>query len=765
LRRRLSVPPFGRRLKRLREAAGFTQEELATISGVSLNAISSLERGARRRPLRDTVRALAAALDLAEGQRDELLAEATRGGHARTGAVGTRVPHPLHALLGRDAEIKGLRHALNESSTRLVTITGPGGVGKTRLATEAALQIEDEGLCSVAFASLAPLGHASQVARAITEALGLGELAPEVLPRAVADTVRHRPTLLVLDNFEHVVDAAPLVAEVLAAAPELQVLATSRAPLRVPGEHERPLSPLARSPAGCLFLQRIRDVRPDYRPGRSDTQALGSIAVRLDALPLALELAAGWMRVLSPQEVLARLESGGPLPTLERRDVVERHRSLAAVVGWSYALLSADDQRFFRRLAILSGGCDVAMATAVGFDREDDAETRAMASLARLIEQGLLVGDSTRGCVRYRMLETVRAHAAELLAVSGEGAAAVAGLVRRCLALADEAFAGLFGRDQVAWLDRLDAEFANIRIALARLVENGRGEDAARILAGTGFFWLMRSHVGEGLDWCERVRGGRSLLPESVRARLLNTAAVLAIAQHRTARANDLVDEAVPLAEVSGDGEALALALHLRGFARIAGEDVAGATASFERSHALFREQGTAWGEGINLIGLGHTRLLAGDLEGADRLLRDAQRVLREAGSWWSHGSTFGYLGIVALLRGNPDECIALVLEGMAHLEAHHDRFDLVFGLVYLACACVDKEADLMAARILGALDAVLNATGLGIMDPATRRLLDRYEGVLRMRGDPLQLERARSAGRETPLPRLRRDVGRLVGG
>src|SRR5262249_19125116 len=277
--------------------------------------------------------------------------------------------------------------------------------------------------------------------------------------------------------------------------------------------------------------------------------------------------------------------------------------------------------------------CDVAMATAVGFDHGDDDETRVMTSLARLIEQGLLVRDSTRGCVRYRMLETVRAHAAELLAASGEGAAAVAGLVRRCLALADDASAGLLGRDQVAWLDRLDAEFANIRIALTRLVEDGRGEDAARILAGTGFFWLMRSHVREGLDWCDRVLGGQSPLLESVRARLLNTAAVLAIARHLTAQANDLVDPAGPPAEASGDGEALALALHLRGFARIAAEDVAAATASFERSRALFHEQRTAWGEGINLIGLGHTRLLAGDLEGADRLLRDAQPVLREAGS------------------------------------------------------------------------------------------------------------------------------------
>jgi predicted ATPase/DNA-binding XRE family transcriptional regulator len=758
------VPVFGRRLKTLRQAAGFTQEELATISGLSVNAISSLERGERNRPQRDTVLALAAALDLSEAAREELLVDARPGDQVPPDG-GTRVPHPPHRLVGREAELKALRSALRSSSTRLVTITGPGGVGKTRLATEAALQVEREGLFSVCFASLAPLGHPALVAGAIAEALGLGEIPAGILAGAVAAAVRHRPTLLVLDNFEHVIDAAPLVAGLLGAAPELQVLATSRAPLRVRGEHERPLSPLERSSAGRLFLERFREVRPDYRPGPREAQALAAICARLDALPLALELAAAWVRLLTPEEVLDRLQSGAPLPSLPPRDALGRHRSMAAVVDWSYELLGEEDRRFFRRLAVLPGGCDLALATAVGLEAGSNAEQRALGSLARLVEQGLLLRDDTAGGgVRYRMLETVRDHAAELLAASGDGPSATAGLARHTLGLATEASSGLQGRDQVAWLDRLGAETGNLREALAQLLARGGYEDAARILGGTAFFWMVRSHVVEGLEWCERVLASPGPLSETVHARLLNGAAMMAIARYRIEQAAGFLDRALPLAEYAGDVDAMALGLHLRGFVSIATEDVSGATVSFEKSRALFRERRIAWGEGVNLIGLGHARLLAGDLVGADLLLREAQAALREAGSWWSYGSTFSYLGLAALLRGRPDESIGFSLEGIARLERHRDRFDLVFALVYLACACIDKRADPMAARLLGALDAILTATGLGIMDPATRQLLDRYEGVLRARSDPRKLERARAAGRETPVARLCRDLERRVG-
>lgn len=770
---------FGRQLKGLRQAAGFTQEELASISGLSVNAISSLERGERRWPQFETVRALAAALDLPDAAREQLLLSSRRGGSRRSRGPASRVPQPPGALIGREGELKTLRDALGRTTTRLLTVTGAGGVGKTRLATEAALDVEREGVLDVFFAPLAPLGDPSLVAGAIGEALGMGDVPQRALPAAVAAAVDHRPTLLVLDNFEHLIDAAPLVAELLATAPELLVLATSRAPLRVRGEHELALSPLAlpsprravslahlkRSSAGRLLLERIRETRPDYRPGPRDAQALATICARLDALPLALELAAAWLRLLTPQEVLDRLESGAALPSFTYRDTPERHRTLGAAVGWSYELLEEEDRRLFRRLAVLPGGCTPASAAAMALEgaRGAAAEQRALGALGRLVEQGLLVRDDATGSGRYRMLETVRAQAAERLAASGEGPGATEALVRLCLDLAADASSALFGPDQVAWLDRLGAEIDNLRTALSHLLLRGGHEEAARILGGTAFFWLIRSHLTEGLAWCERVLASPRALSDSVHARLLIAASMLAGPQQLTEQATAFLERALSLAESAGDAEALALGLLQHGFTSVASADLPGATTRFERSLQMYRERRMPWGEGLSLIGLGHVRILAGDLEAAERLIREAQAVLREAGSWWSHGITYSYLAQLALLGGRPDDCMRLALEAIARLERHQDRFDRVFCLVYLACACVDKKADLMAARLLGALDAVMNATGLGILDPMTRQMRDRYEGILRARCDPQRLERARAAGRETPLPRLRRDLERLV--
>jgi tetratricopeptide (TPR) repeat protein len=508
-------------------------------------------------------------------------------------------------------------------------------------------------------------------------------------------------------------------------------------------------------------------VRPTYRPGLRDAQSLATICARLDALPLALELAAAWLRLLTPQEALDRLQ-GGTLPSLSHRDTPERHRSMAAAVQWSYDLIGEEDRRFFRRLAILPGGCSVALAAAVAIERAggSDAEQRALGPLARLVEHSLLLREeAVGGGVRYRMLETVRAYAAERLAASGERPRAVEGLVSYCVDLAAGASSALFGPDQVSWLDRLGAELANIRAALSHLEPAGGKEDAARILGGTGYFWMIRGHVTEGLEWCDRVLAIPGPLPDGVQARLLIAAGMMAMPRQLTERAAGYLDRAIALAESAGDDEALALGLNQRAFASLSGEDVPGATVRFERSLALFRERATRWGKGANLIGLAHARLLTGDFDEAERLLLEAQPLLHAAGSWWSYGITFSYLAQLALLRGRPDETIALALEAATRLEPLQDSFDLTFTLVYMACACVDKQADLTAARLFGALDALMNATGLGMLDPATRELRSRYEARLEERGDPRRLERARAAGRETPIARLRRDLGRLVGG
>ena len=314
---------FGAQLKSLREGAGFTQEELATIAGLSVHGVSALERGERRRPHAETVRALCAALDLTGETRDALLerARAPAPNSAADELDGVALPLPPTALLGRDADVRTLREWLADHAVRLVTLTGPGGAGKTRLAMEIARAIRAENAARVVFVPLAVIRNPAFVALAIAEAFGLPDVTAHNLPARLQALSDGRTTLLVLDNFEQVLDAAPLVADLLASVGALRVLVTSRAPLRVRGEREYPVGPLAldvddgatspadlaRSPAVRLFVERIRDAKPGFRLTRANGPIVTAICRRLDALPLALELAAPWIKVLTIEELLRRL--------------------------------------------------------------------------------------------------------------------------------------------------------------------------------------------------------------------------------------------------------------------------------------------------------------------------------------------------------------------------------------------------------------------------------------------------------------------------
>jgi len=456
---------FSTRLKALREAAGFTQEELATIAGLSVHAVSALERGERRRPHVETVRALSAALDLSGAGRDALLASARTSTRATPVGELSRVSLllPLTTLLGRDADVKVLRQWLAESSTRLITLTGPGGAGKTRLALELARANEVEGACRVLFVGLAAIRDAAFVAPAIAEALGVLDATASDLPRRAQLACDGTPTLLVLDNFEQLLDAAPLVADLLKSVAALRILVTSRAPLRVRGEREYPVGPLsldvdvdptspadlARVPAVRLFVERVRDVQPAFRLTAANGPTVSAICRRLDALPLAIELAAPWLKVLTVEDLLRRLEHDVLLSTVGPRDLPERQQTMNATVAWSYQLLCRNEQRVFRRLGALPGRFPMEAATAVLSGPEDTpaASEEALGGAAGLIDKSLLRAE-TSGAKRplYQMLETVRAFASHELAAGGERDDALAGLVRYCRAEAACAAVELFGQ-------------------------------------------------------------------------------------------------------------------------------------------------------------------------------------------------------------------------------------------------------------------------------------------------------------------------------
>jgi predicted ATPase len=438
----MSEPPlFGSLLKRHRLDRGLTHEALAERATLSVRAISDLERGVSTSPRHDTVMLLAAALNLSPPQREGFLRAAGRGrpwekaAHPNLAASG--IPLPLTSFIGRERELAMLRQLLLRSGARLVTITGPGGVGKTRLAIQAAMTLMQLFEDGVRYVSLTAATDHESILRAIIRALELPEHSAEP-PAAVVDQLRNRQLLLLLDNFEHLIDAAPLVTELLRNCPQLVVLITSREVLRLSGEHEvsldplpivdvmhlPPLSDMARVPSVALLVARAIASRPDFRLDDDNALAIASLCKRLDGLPLALELAAARLKLLTPDALLARLDSdlpGGSLHLLfgGARDWPSRHRSLRETIAWSYDLLTRDEQWLLRQLSVFQGGCTIEAAEAVcGAVLSSVSVFEAVASLQdkSLIQHA--VGPDGRP--RAYMLETIRQFALEKLESHGE---------------------------------------------------------------------------------------------------------------------------------------------------------------------------------------------------------------------------------------------------------------------------------------------------------------------------------------------------------
>ncbi len=773
---------FGAQLKALREAAGFTQEELATISGLSVHAVSALERGERRRPHLETVRALSAALDLAPPVRDAFVASARAPAHdpAVDELTGVSLPLPLTALLGREADIQILRQWIADPTARLITLIGPGGVGKTRLALELARAIANEGATGVVFVPLAAIRNSAFVASAIAEALGLADVTALDLPGRARVACGDRPTLLVLDNFEQVLDAAPLVADLLTSIASLRLLVTSRAPLRVRGEREYAVGPLAlevgseamspadlaRFPAVRLFVERVRDVQPDFRLTPANGPTVTAICRRLDALPLALELAAPWLKVLTAEGLLRRLEHDVLLSTVGPQDLPERQQTMNATVAWSYQLLHPNEQRLFRRLGALPGRfpMEAAAAALAGREGPSASSDEALAAVAVLIDKSLLLRAETSVATRplYQMLETVRAYAALALTAAGERDDALEGLARYCTTEASRAAEGLVGPAQVEWLDRVRDDLETYRGAVAWLIERGRPADASDIAWGLFFFWVIRGHAAEGLRWYEQILNLPSL-PPAAESRALLGAAVMCYTQGELGRTRTGLTRALALAQGAGDMDMVAQAENMLGHVEHAVGNVTAARERFIHCVEGFRARAIPWATGNALSGMASVALATGDADQAARLLDEATSVLRHAGPWFLALALY-VRATLAVRRANADQAIAWVRECLTRIRELHDKFALVYALVPLAAAAVLKGDDAWAARILGARDAVSERTGATVVDKSLDELREQTEREARARLGPDRWAQACAAGRGMSIDGLLKDIDQALG-
>jgi predicted ATPase/DNA-binding XRE family transcriptional regulator len=770
---------FGAQLKALREAAGFTQEELATIAGLSVHAVSALERGQRRRPHVDTIRALSAALDLSGATRAALV-ESARATVHDTPIEQPRdvsLPLALTTILGRDADVQTLQLWLADPTARLITLTGPGGAGKTRLALEVAHTKKAEG-ARVIFVALAAVRNHAFVASEIAEALGVVDHTGFALPTRLRAVCDGTPTLLVLDNFEQVLDAAPLLPELLASVAALRVLITSRAPLRVRGEREYVVGPLAldvdvdttspadlaRSPAVRLFLDRVRDVQADFQLTSSNGPAVAEICRHLDALPLALELAAPWLKVLTPENLCQRLASDALPSTAARRDLPERQQTMNATIAWSYELLNPNEQRVFRRLGSLPGRFPIEAAAAVvaGHKGPSVSSDETLDLAASLINRSLLrrVDGSVATRPLYQMLETVRAYAALELTATGEREDAMEGLVRYCAREACMAAEGLTGSAQGIWLDRVRDDLESYRVALSWLLERDRPAEACDIAWSLFFYWGIRGHATEGIRWYDQILN-RYSLPPAVECRALLGAAAMRYTQGELEPAHSAVTRVLALAHETGDMVMVARAENLLGDIEHSLGKTDSARQHFARGVDGFRALALPWGLGNSLTGMAAIVLAGGDAAGAERLLEEATSVLRYTAPWFLSWTLY-LRAFVAVQRGNAEEAIALLRECLTHVRELRDKFAFVYAMVPLAAAAALKGDHVWAARILGAADSTSERTGAAVTDRAVLRLREEAERDARARLGLNRWSRSYSAGRVASIDTLINEIDSL---
>jgi predicted ATPase len=515
-------------------------------------------------------------------------------------------------------------------------------VGKTSLALEAANSLRDDFPDGVAFVALAPVTDPTLFITIVAQTLGIREAGGGTGGRELVHRhVRNKHLLLVLDNFEHLLEAAPEVVTMLGVSPSVKVLATSRAPLHVRGEHEYPVAPLAvpyadwasdadgvvASPAARLFVDRAREANPSFSLTRENAAAVAAICRRVDGLPLALELAAAKARFLSPAELLSRLDQ--VLRARGARDLPERQRTMRATLVWSHDLLSDGEGELFRRLSVFSGGFTLDAAEALGA-QDDVGIDDVLVLLGGLVEQSLVVAEPDIGETRYGMLEPVRQYAREELEKCGEAEDALRRHARFFLDLAERAAPQLRGSQQAELLHRLDAEHDNLRAAMAWALPEGDLEAAARLAWALFVFWWIRGHYGEGRRASEGVLVADEELTASLRGKMLFVAGMMCNAQGDYEGGKTRVKEGVRLLRDAGDRPTLAVALAALGYASTKGQDYEQASGLLEESLGLYRDLGDEWGTAKLLNNLGRLKTLRGDSEGAKPLLGEGLALSRE---------------------------------------------------------------------------------------------------------------------------------------
>jgi predicted ATPase len=737
---------------------------LAGTLGIAPEDRAAFVRFARDTPGDDTLRLLAQTVNLNHPPQPF--------------ALLSNLPTPATPLIGRETELAAVCDLLLRSNRRLLTLAGPGGTGKTHLALQAAADLRDAFRDGVFLVSLAAITDPNLVAPAIAQTLNVRETSGRTLLDNLHGYLRSKRMLLLLDNFEQVVTAAPMVAELLADAPALKVLATSRIPLHVRGEQEFAVLPLrlpdpkhppaldqlARYGAVELFVQRARDVNPAFAVTAENAPAVIDICCRLDGLPLAIELAAAHSKIFSPSALLEQLGSRLAFLTGGARDAPARQQTLRATIEWSYVLLDGPDQTLFRRLAVFVGGFTLPAAVAV-CNAIGDLEGDVAAWIESLVDKSMVRADPTRNQPRFFMLETLREYAVERLIASGEAEMVQRQHAQWFLALAEEAEPQLFFALRAHWLERLEHEHDNLRAALRWFVDHKAFAEGLRLGGALWPFWDARGFPTEGQMRLAELLSLSASGPHTVaRAKVLLGAGTLTLALGNLALAESLLEESLGIGRAMGDSasvgwsqirlgtiaymrgqhaaasayleESLALwraigdqrgiawALATLGIARRYQGDVTAARLLLEESVAIGRQIGDPYGIGWALFWLGQVLECQGDLENARVHEEESLAIWRELRDPRMIGHPILVLGRLALATDDARRACALWKEGLVITADAQDAWCIGCFLGSFTALAAAQQQPVRALRLAAATDRVFQTLGSPI-PPATRALVE----------------------------------------